>query len=664
MQIFSKGMIVMNKAKKRQQAMRQKLIAAVAMLMVSAIMVVSSSYAWFTLSTAPEVTGIQTSVGANGNLEMALYNGTTITSNVGDASKPDLEKNITWGNLVDLSNEAYGLNKINLMPARLNYDGAKIGASHLSTPSYGADGRVDKLETESLSRYWNVMSNGWSGAGNGVMAIGNASGLSAEQQALRQAKINFVNAIEAAKVTAAGSLNTTGEKLTAMAVEVKMNGATTVKKADVEAVQTTLAQLTSAKDSLGTALLNYLHALATTREGAAGTIIANYATLDKLADLKAEMSTALQNDAAFTAAYDAYTAMDSDLDDATTDLATAIGKADSDGNILWTDVSAAMAILVDTDKMVLNGYPLNTIKVSGEGANAGEIASAIVKQGGLRLVTSAGVYSDIADFTGSYTASFEIASITISGITVTEFPASMVAEPTAEYKTEQHNAKLSTVINAVTADKSTGASATTALTDLYGYKIDLAFRTNAAGSYLKLQSAAADRIYGDNATDADTYGGGSYMEFNVATLGYTKAQAKEVMKAIRIVFMETTSNDTDSAEIYGIAVLDTTNATETANGWKATLKLVNYSFVADGTNGYKLHIGTDKNGDDKDKLIDLSQSVQKNLSVMVYLDGDHVENEDVATGTQSLTGLLNLQFASSAELKPMDYSDLHTSGNN
>ena len=94
------------------------------------------------------------------------------------------------------------------------------------------------------------------------------------------------------------------------------------------------------------------------------------------------------------------------------------------------------------------------------------------------------------------------------------------------------------------------------------------------------------------------------------------------------------------------------------------MKLVNYSFVADGTNGYKLNIGTDKTDDDKDKLIDLSQSVQENLSVMVYLDGDHVENEDVATGTQSLTGLLNLQFASSAELKPMDYSDLHTSGNN
>ena len=647
----------MNKAKKKQQAIRQKLMAAIAMLMVSAIMVVSSSYAWFTLSTAPEVTGIQTSVGANGNLEMALYNGTTITSGVGDSTKDDLERNVTWGNLVDLSNEAYGLDQIALMPARLNWNGTKIGASHLSTPSYGPDGRVDSLVTESLSRSW--VAPNWSGTGNGVMAIGNASGLSDELLALRQAKINFNNAINAAKVKAAGSLNTTGEKLTAMAVEVKMNGSETVKETDVAAVQTTLAQLTQAKDSLGVALLNYLHALATVNEGAA-TVIANNTTLDAMVTTVGEAT--LQADAKFWAAYQAYNTLEANLTTATDGLNTAVGTADADGNIAWSAVSSAMAKLVDTDEMELNGYKLNTIDAS-EGGNAGEIASAIVKQGGLRLVTSAGVYSEIADFTGSYTASFEIASITISGITVTEFPASMVAEPTDAYEANQHYSLLKGQIPA-DAYKPTGASATTALTDVYGYKIDLAFRTNAAGSYLKLQTEAADRIYDDNATDAETRGSGSYMEFDIATLGYTKAQAKDIMGAIRIVFMETTSNDTDDAAIYGVAVLDTANAEETANGWKATMKMVETTFTADGNNGYKLTIGNDKAGDEKDKLMELPQSTQTEMSVLVYLDGEYVENADVATGTQSLTGNMNLQFASSAELKPMEYSDLHLPGGN
>ncbi|MBQ8230766.1 MAG: hypothetical protein IJZ34_02365, partial [Lachnospiraceae bacterium] len=59
------------KTLKRQQDLKTKLMAAISMLLVSSLMMVTSTYAWFTLSTAPEVTGITTAVGANGNLEMA-----------------------------------------------------------------------------------------------------------------------------------------------------------------------------------------------------------------------------------------------------------------------------------------------------------------------------------------------------------------------------------------------------------------------------------------------------------------------------------------------------------------------------------------------------------------------------------------------------------------
>ena len=83
---------------KRKQDIKTKLMAAIAMLLVSSIMMVSSTYAWFTLSTAPEVTGIQTSVGANGNLEMALLpeSGDVkhITSSQGDGGE-------AWANAED-----------------------------------------------------------------------------------------------------------------------------------------------------------------------------------------------------------------------------------------------------------------------------------------------------------------------------------------------------------------------------------------------------------------------------------------------------------------------------------------------------------------------------------------------------------------------------------
>ena len=86
-------------------SIRAKLISAVAMLLVAVIMVVSSTYAWFTLSTAPEVTGITTAIGANGSLEMALMPSTgsldDITTGVG-GSMGFPAANTTWGNLVDL----------------------------------------------------------------------------------------------------------------------------------------------------------------------------------------------------------------------------------------------------------------------------------------------------------------------------------------------------------------------------------------------------------------------------------------------------------------------------------------------------------------------------------------------------------------------------------
>ena len=122
-------------AKKRKVNMpaqiRHKLMAAVSMLMVSCIMLVSTTYAWFTLSTAPEVKGITTNVGANGNLEMMLLNKDSYTSTADDlgvvsdvndsmATQAVTAANVKWGNLVDLSDTSYGLGSIVLAPAKFN----------------------------------------------------------------------------------------------------------------------------------------------------------------------------------------------------------------------------------------------------------------------------------------------------------------------------------------------------------------------------------------------------------------------------------------------------------------------------------------------------------------------------------------------------------------
>ncbi|MBR5817415.1 MAG: hypothetical protein IKY62_02095, partial [Clostridia bacterium] len=85
-----------------------------------------------------------------------------------------------------------------------------------------------------------------------------------------------------------------------------------------------------------------------------------------------------------------------------------------------------------------------------------------------------------------------------------------------------------------------------------------------------------------------------------------------------------------------------------------------YDFTIDADG--KLTVGNQKaNGE----LMDLGQNVATKLSVLVYMDGDLIDNSMVAAeATASLQGTLNLQFSSTADLKPMDYTEFKATANN
>ena len=126
--------------------LKERVAAVALMLVMSVVMMTSATYAWLTISRAPEVQGMNTTITGNGNLEIALANGTLTApgvSQVGDssASQDLLDANITWGNLVNLSDSRYGLDQISLRPALLSdYNRDK---TPLYGASYGEDGRVD-----------------------------------------------------------------------------------------------------------------------------------------------------------------------------------------------------------------------------------------------------------------------------------------------------------------------------------------------------------------------------------------------------------------------------------------------------------------------------------------------------------------------------------------
>ena len=143
-----------------KKGIKAKLMAATSLLLVSAILLSLTTYAWFILSTAPEVTEMQTTAGANGSLEIALQTGGSVNDimdRVGSSSAVGSLKdaNGTWGNVVDLSGNYYGLQGLSLLPARLNIDasGNVSKSSPLKMPLFGQDGRISELANLNSMRY-------------------------------------------------------------------------------------------------------------------------------------------------------------------------------------------------------------------------------------------------------------------------------------------------------------------------------------------------------------------------------------------------------------------------------------------------------------------------------------------------------------------------------
>lgn len=135
--------------KKLLPDLKERVVAVALLLVISFTMVITTSFAWVVLSRSPEVTGVSTTVASNGNLEIALVGAEgniPSTSEVGDSNKPLIERNITWGNLINLSDPIYGLDSLVLRPARLNR--SDLLGSPLYGAVYGKDGRIEKLTTD------------------------------------------------------------------------------------------------------------------------------------------------------------------------------------------------------------------------------------------------------------------------------------------------------------------------------------------------------------------------------------------------------------------------------------------------------------------------------------------------------------------------------------
>lgn len=613
----------MGKSQKSYASIKGKLMAAVAMLLVASFMVVSSTYAWFTLSTAPEVTGIKTKIGANGSLEMALlyYNHETdgkindgkledftktlndvlkgVTSGVGDSSivKGSFESNKTWGNIVTLDLAEYGLDKVTLIPAALN--GAKVGdgqytlntTTPLYTPTYGSDGRVEALTANTLARLYNEGS--YVAEGYGVRVLGTASGMAAHEMGYNNARSTINSSFDKAVSYSVAALSEAAKTLGQLAVDkaLKNTGATY----DIRGLATMIDNLKTANSALATAMKGYLDAQLANQAPSKATdgltagqfYAAASAALNKLDEAAIvaaayegynntvteggkTVSISIGGAADLKLIAEQYGRIKAQIEAADTAY-KAIGeasKAPSDA------ANAVVNAIVSIDDMLVEGKTAAEWLALEDGVT--QLANAFFANGKLNL----SIVKGTSDYGDSIFAKFAIAAgkNLSTSTTIAINYNGMALNANASMKTDIAKANMYTLT--IPEKPAASEDEVKQLSDFFGYGIDLAFRTNAANSNLCLQTVPAGRIYSDGAEA--TMGHGSNMTFNVdyrawglevgnaagkyATEEAAYAKAAEYVAnlatAIRIVFSTPGEEDADNVVSFAMIQLPKVKGSE------------------------------------------------------------------------------------------------------
>ena len=672
---------------------RKKFTAALVMLLIAAIMLVASTYAWFTLSTAPEVTGITTNVGANGNLEIALLSNANFISgaadlgvqtNVGDSmdgAQPVTVANGTWGNLVDLSPASYGLANIVLNPSALNVDVSAGGtsiteSSILLAPTYGSDGRVMTVDEETVTGKADGAAFTVDDAYNGVRAIGVSSGITLRQSSYSNAIANISANMQRARNAARASLVDNGQNLGGLLMKVASASdpsTVTFTREEVEYIDPMITGLESANAYVLTAIKNATIANVLSNANAAELTDEQVSALVAAvnAATPATLATAAGGSlpASVSAALTQYNTTATEISDARTAYeGLTTGANASKTEYTYNEISSLLESMINKQYVTVAGVTnpgRDDVDALANAAMSGDPVAIVMNEG-------AGIYADIAKNAGNYTAGPMRVPVSYSGLSF---------NLTVNMSTNADPILLSTALTAAQAAGSPAAAGgSTAIDDTYGYALDFGFRTNAAGSKLLLQQTPKQRVYNlDNPSEnAMTQGAGSYVQFTSTNIDtFSLDEMKALMSCIRIVFTEPTVDaGVTTYDILAMAAPEIVATTDQGtgvttysggeavgtDGWKVQLAL--YDYTASTVNGDEVMVtlGDKKvdatSGNDFLEICDLEQNVGKKITVIVYLDGDVVDNTMVANALTSMTGTLNLQFASSVDLVPMENTAL------
>ena len=703
----------MNRKEMQRQLkkIQPRLMAALSMLLISAVMLASTSYAWFVLSTAPEAADLTTVAGANGALEIALA-GTTIVDEITQPGEPNKMvvgsssavstqtvsiANTYWGNLVDIG-RIYGLENMTLYPSRLNLstglNNTVLVDSPLAVPQYGTDGRITALRGIQKASY-NPQTETYSLDTNyGVHLLGFFNnGESAEEEVAtrinRQDIVNTMSTYVDSKRTSITNDTVTlmedhSRDIYRLLIELMFYlGGDTVYPFNLSGFSPATAQgIAEIVDGLDVITLDALDSLRyavmarcaadvtnfpNTEEGNRnlGTIFAGFSemTTDRMAAIASEngyneITTAVsaintmrnrlveakyyvdgENTNVMNAASLLFDISSISIGGRTganafTGLQEMAQSPDHTSEMMiWTNLTPSiftgMATIIGDYQADLYAYvDYSEIKDESKYADTETIYNTASGN-----ATYAQLYdATIATYVGNYTMPMKVTSGNSAsaydpsnniGCLATVYDVASVATVDGEI----------VIVNQVPVEKTA-----------YGYSLDLAFRSNKAGS-LQLQQEAVDRVSGLTEQDVqagqgngDAMGQGSKMTF---TVGEGVSDPAALMEGLYVVFM-----DTKEGTIYAIATIDSAAMTTDNNTVSAPLRLYTPSITD----------GMITKGAQTSSILNMEADRTYFITAIVYLNGDVVKGEMLsAAGGVSLTGAVNLQFTTSADLQPMDY---------
>lgn len=544
--------------KKALPDMKERVAATAFLMVMSVMMMASASFAWLTISRRPEVTGVSTSVTANGNLEIALASSDNAPeeSQVGDSSTTKGQSitasNITWGNLVNLSDPSYGLENLTLRPAQLNQ------SALLDSPLYGAvyqnDGRVEELDSSFAYSIWNADTKVFEVSnGVGVRAISStklgevASGSTALLVHNKRTETEKANLTAGAAYSAITNNKAWMDSLAVVMgtfMTAEMNAGQgdasltnpTMEQEDVKNLAALFEAFVNVYDlqfEAMTKLANYQLFL---KNGAGGDDSTPY-TEKTVEYIKNATESSLKSEGLQV----------SGLDQAKKDYPNLVDgyeklqELTTQGTVKWNDsgLNAVVNSLMNTGGCTLDGTPVNNIGVSNAmGYLDGNTHTAVITNGVLKNFEEMnGTRCDVRGLTVS-------AKVKRMGITI---PASI----SADIKTDAPVPSLFSKDLDAADKKYPTTKVLEVAQDTYGLAVDLWVRTNVSGSYLTLEGNILTKSDYVRATGKDSSGN----TVDLYTLERTAEETGEDGKPVSVTY---------TLNLYKI---ETTNNGETVTTW-------------------------------------------------------------------------------------------------